>query len=153
MYSKNNQYINIAIKQAKIAFKKNEIAIGAVLVFKEKVIVKGHNYTVKKQPINHAEILVLNKTSKILYPLEIQHSCIYISLEPCEMCAKAINLFKIKNIIFGAYSTKEGGVEHGKQIFKKKSSYKKINIIGGILEKECGQILKNYFYSIRDKNH
>ena len=148
MYRKN-YYMNIAIKQAKIAHHKREIPVGAVLVFKEKIIIKGYNKTIKKNPINHAEILILKKAIKIFKRIEIQNSSIYITLEPCIMCTQAINLFKLKKITFGAYNTKEGGIEHRAQIFQRKNSYKKMHIVGGILEEECGKFLKNYFNKIR----
>ena len=147
MYKAHN-YMLIAIKEANKAKYKTEIAIGAALVFQDKIIIKGFNTNKYKKTIGHVEILILNKSIKILDRSEIQTSSIYITLEPCSICTQAINYYRLNNIIFGAYNTKNSKIDNNIQMLKK-NFYKNTFIIGGLLELECSNILKNNFKFIR----
>jgi tRNA(adenine34) deaminase len=143
-------YMNLAIDQSIIAYKKNEIPIGATLVYKKKIIIKGYNKTiVNNNPMDHAELLVLKKAAKILTKIQLGESALYSSLEPCPMCSHAINLFKIRKLTFGAYNIKGGAIDHGPRILQLSNSYKNIITVGGLLEVKCEKFLKNYFKKIR----
>ena len=125
----------------------NDICVGAVIVKNDEIISSCHN---KKELFNdstaHAEILSISEASKKLGSWRLDDCDIYITLEPCPMCAWAIMQARIKNIYFGSYDHKYGGFS--KAGLDKISDYKP-KIYGGIMESECDKILKNYFSKIR----
>lgn len=142
--------MNLTIDQSIVAYKKNEVPIGAALVYNKKIIIKGHNKTiVNNNPMDHAELLVLKKAARILTKIQLRESVLYSSLEPCPMCSHAINLFKIRKLIFGAYNIKSGAIDHGPRLLQLSNSYKNITTIGGLLEVKCEKFLKNYFKKVR----
>ena len=146
-----NNYMELAIEHAKKAASLNEVPIGAVL-FDEKnqeVLSLRHNQIVsKKNPLSHAEILVIEEACKLKKTRYLVNTVIYVTLEPCAMCAAAISEARIKRIYFGAYDEKKGAIENGIRIFSNKN-YFQPEIYGGIKEKECSIILKSFFYSKR----
>ena len=146
-----NNYMELAIKHAKNAALLNEVPVGAVLVDEknQEVLSLRHNEIVSQNnPLNHAEILVINEACKIKKNRYLVDTVMYVTLEPCAMCAAAISEARIKKIYFGSYDEKKGAIENGIRIFNNKN-YFKPEIYGGIKEKECSQILKNFFSSKR----
>ena len=146
-----NIYMELAIKQAKKASSLNEVPVGAVLVDEknQKLLSLRHNETISQNnPLKHAEILVIEEACKLLKSRYLVNSVIYITLEPCVMCAAAISEARVKRIYFGAYDEKKGSIENGIRIFSNKN-YFKPEIYGGVKEKECAQILKSFFSSKR----
>ena len=149
-----NNYMELAIECAKKAALLNEVPIGAVLVDEknQEVLSLRHNEIVSKNnPLNHAEILVIEESCKIKKSRYLSNTIIYVTLEPCAMCAAAISEARINKIYFGAYDEKKGAIENGIRIFNNKK-YFKPEIYGGIRENECSQILKNFFLSKRKSN-
>lgn len=142
----NNKYMIEAIKLAKRALKVDEVPVGAVVVCNNKIIAKAHNLTESKcNPTFHAEILALTKAAKKLSTNKLVECDLYVTLEPCPMCAHAISLSRIRRLYFGAFDPKGGGVENGAKIFNSSSCHHKPEVYGGILESECAEVLKNFF--------
>ena len=103
----------------------------------------------KKNPLNHAELLVIKDACKIKNSRYLNDMIIFITLEPCAMCAAAISEARIKKLYFGAYDEKKGSIENNIRIFSNKN-YFKPEIYGGIKEKECSLLLKNFFEQKRN---
>ena len=135
-----------AIKLAKLAARVDEVPVGAVVVHNNKIIAKAHNLTESKcNPTFHAEILALTKAAKKLSTNKLVECDLYVTLEPCPMCAHAISLSRIRRLYFGAFDPKGGGVENGPKIYNSSSCHHKLEVYGGILESECAEVLKNFF--------
>ena len=142
-----NNYMELAMEYAKKAASLNEVPVGAVLVDEksQKILSLRHNEIVNQNnPLKHAEILVIEESCKIKKSRYLNDTVIYVTLEPCAMCAAAISEARIKKIYFGSYDEKKGSIESGIRIFTNKN-YFKPEIYGGIRESECSQILKNFF--------
>lgn len=140
----------IAIEQAKIAYSKQEVPVGAVIYKNNEIISSSHNLVITNaDPTAHAEILAVKQASKALKTEFLTDCTIYITLEPCPMCAYAISLARISKIVFGAYDLKRGAISTNSNIFNKSASFYKPEIIGGILEDECSELLKEFFRQLR----
>ncbi len=138
------RYMEMALEQAKKT--EDEIPIGAVIVKNERVISSIHNMTVfLSDPIAHAEILAIRKA--ILVTGKLYDCDMYVTLEPCPMCAQAISLARIRRLYFGAYNKKGGSIEHGARIFRFCSHVPEV--YGGILETESSLLLKRFFKELR----
>lgn len=133
----DEKYMRLAYLEAKKAYKKNEVPVGAIIVKKNKVISKAHNLIeTKKDSTKHAEIIAISKASKKLRNWRLIDCDLYVTLEPCEMCKGAINLSRIKNVYFA--------VSRKSEVSKSKCNYflKKSNT-------ECLDLIKDFFYKIR----
>ena len=146
-----NNYMELAIEHAKKAASLNEVPVGAVLVDEknQEVLSFRHNEIVSQNNcLNHAEILVIEEACKLKKSRYLNDTVIYVTLEPCTMCAAAISEARVKRIYFGAYDEKKGAIENGIRIFRNKN-YFQPEVYGGIKEKECSLILKSFFSSKR----
>ena len=149
-----NYYMDLAIEEAKKAFKINEVPVGAVLVDDEnnKVIASFHNEIIKQNnPTKHAEMLVIKAGCRLKNSRYLNHTSIYITLEPCAMCASAISEARIGKLYFGAYDEKNGAIESVMKIYNNKNFFVP-EIYGGIKEIECSLLLSNFFNFIRKKD-
>lgn len=143
-------FIELAIKEAKKAYKKDEVPIGAVLVLDNKVIAKAHNTSEHgKNALEHAEIKVMNKASKILKQKRLWDCALYVTIEPCTMCATAISMMRIKKLVYGASNPKGGGVESGVKFFEQPTCFHAPKIVSKIKEKETSTLLKDFFKNKR----
>lgn len=146
----NEKYMQIALREAKRSFYLNEVPIGAVIVKDDIIIAKAHNTRNKTQnAINHAEILVISKACKKLKSWRLEDCDIYVTLEPCPMCAGAILNARIKNLYFGAYD-KTSKTNLLNQIMQDNRLNHKTCVKGGILEFACGELLTNFFKAKRN---
>ena len=149
-----NYYMDLAIKEAKKGFQINEVPVGAILVddIKNKIIAAFHNEIIKhKNPTKHAEILAIEEGCKLRNSRYLDHTSIYITLEPCAMCAAAISEARIGKLYFGAYDEKKGAVESKMNIYYNNNFFIP-EIYGGIKELECSLLMKNFFNLIRKEN-
>ena len=147
----NKEYMIEALKEAEKAFLENEIPVGAVLVYKDKIIAKGRNNKIKTNDITgHAEIVALRKAGEIIGIHELEEASLYTTLEPCPMCLSAILQSRIRNLYFAAYDKNMGAVESYMKYLEFPES-KKINIQGGILEEKAEKLLKEFFMKMRKK--
>jgi tRNA(Arg) A34 adenosine deaminase TadA len=135
-----------AIKQAIIAKENGEVPIGAVLVYNGKIVAQSGNLTITNtDPTAHAEINVIRERCAELSTQRIPDHDLYVTLEPCPMCASAISNARIRKVVFGAYDPKSGGVDHGPKIFSHPQCHHKPEVIGGVMEQECQKILSEFF--------
>ena len=146
----NEKFMREALKEAHKAFDKAEVPIGAVIVRDGKVIARGHNLReVKNQACAHAEILAIEKACKKLKAWRLENCDMYVTLEPCAMCAGAILNARIKNLYIGAMEPKFGAVGSKLNLFKDFVFNHTVNVETGILEAECVQLLQEFFRKLR----
>lgn len=144
------KFMRLAITEAVKAKEKDEVPIGAVLVLNGKVIAKGHNLMEKTQLATaHAEINVINKACKKLKSWRLDDAELYVTIEPCSMCAGAIANARIKKVYFGAFERKSGCANSKFPILSESGLNHTVEFEGGILENECAEIIKNYFKAKR----
>ena len=136
-----------AIKEAKKALEDGEVPIGAVVVMNEKVIARGHNQVERlNDPTAHGEIIALTSAFNYLGSKYLQNATIYITIEPCLMCAGALYSSKISKILWGADDEKNG---HKKTTGANWPFHPKTEVVKGILKEECAELIKNFFKSKR----
>ncbi len=139
-------YMNYAFKEAEKAFDKEEIPIGCIIVFQNTIIAKAHNLVeTLKDPTAHAEIIAITSAAEYLQSKQLVGCSMYITLEPCVMCAGAIVLSKMENLFFGAYDVKSGACGSVFNITNNKSLNHNCNVLGGVMDEKCKEILKNFF--------
>lgn len=144
-------FMKEALKEAKKAYKKEEIPVGAVIVKDSKIISRGHNLKeIKNSSIAHAEIIAINKTNRKLEAWRLEDCEMYVTLEPCMMCMGAIINSRIKKIYIGTLDPKTGACSSVIDIKKYKFNHE-VEIETGILKDECEYILKDFFKSLRAK--
>jgi len=135
-----------AIKEAQDAFDENEVPVGAVVVHKGRIIARGHNQIERlKDPTAHAEMLALTSATNYLGTKWLNGVSLYVTIEPCSMCAGALVLARIKNLYFGAKDPKTGACGSVVNIANHKKLNHRIKVKGGILEKQSVALLKEFF--------
>jgi tRNA(adenine34) deaminase len=147
------KFMKIALKEALKGESKGEVPVGTVIVCDEKIIVRAHNKTsFLKDPTAHAEIIAIRKAAKKIGDWRLNNCEIYVTLEPCPMCASAIMFARIKKVVFGAHD-KDYGAFGSKTNLKNTflSLNPSLEIKGGVLEGQCSQILKGFFNKLRNK--
>ncbi|HMT72973.1 MAG TPA: nucleoside deaminase [Chitinophagaceae bacterium] len=136
-----------ALKEARIAFEEDEIPIGAVVVIKDKIIARGHNMTERlNDPTAHAEMIALTSAFNALSSKYLPEATLYVTVEPCLMCAGAIYWSKVGRIVYGADDKKNG---HKKITGTNWPFHPKAEVIKGVLQKECAQLMKDFFKAKR----
>ena len=144
------KFMKEALKEAKKALAKKEVPIGAVIVYRNKIIARGYNLRESKNnSLMHAEIIAINKACKKLNSWRLDECDLYVTLEPCPMCAGAIIQSRIKNVFFGAKDPKSGCVNSKVELFKPNLFNHNVNFAEGLLESECSKILKEFFLELR----
>lgn len=149
----NDQYfMKIALEEANKAYDKGEVPVGAVLVVNGEVVAKAHNTREQyQQALNHAEILVIKEACEKIGFWRLDNSYLYTTVEPCVMCSGAIIQSRIENVIFGAYDKKYGCCGSKINIVDNIIFNHKAKVLGGVLEKECSDIMTRFFKEIRNK--
>ncbi|UCM93459.1 MULTISPECIES: nucleoside deaminase [unclassified Candidatus Tisiphia] len=141
-----------ALKQAQLAFNENEIPVGAIIVnrISNKVISKAHNIVEQtKNPLLHAEIIAINQSCQILSSKNLSDCDMYVTLEPCTMCAAAISFARIGRLFYAANDPKQGGVENGGRFFNSKSCFYHPEIYSGFSAKISENLMKEFFKKVR----
>ena len=139
-----------AIKEAKKAYEKMEIPVGAVIVKDGKIIARAHNQKeTKLDTTKHAEILAIQKASKKLGSWRLLDCEMYVTLEPCPMCAGAIINSRIKNVYIGALDEKTGAVGSVLNLFKDYKFNHKVEAEAGVMAPECQEVLQQFFKELR----
>jgi tRNA(adenine34) deaminase len=136
-----------ALQLAQIAAQKGEVPVGAVLVTSSgQILAEAHNLTeTNRDPTAHAEILALRLGGAQLGSARLPDCDLYVTLEPCAMCAAAISFARLRRVLFGAYDPKGGGIEHGGKFFQQPTCHHAPEIIGGVEEVAASALLKNFF--------
>lgn len=146
----SQDFMKEAIKEAKKASQKLEAPIGAVIVRDGKIISRGHNLRESRQDSTlHAEMICIKKACKKLESWRLEDCDIYVTLEPCPMCAGAILQSRIRNVYFGAFDPKAGAAGTIINILENDSFNHKANMFGGLLKEECAALLTDFFRELR----
>lgn len=144
-------FMRLALKEAKKAALKDEVPVGAIIVLGDKVISKAYNKRVEKEQTHaHAEMLAIEKANKKLGSWRLEDCKLYVTLEPCPMCAGAIIQSRIKTLYYGAKDPKGGVAGSVINLFDVKFNHH-VEVIGGILEEDCSKELKNFFKKLRNQ--
>ncbi len=148
----DEKYMRAAIREAKKAYDKEEVPIGAVIVKDGKIIARAHNLRESlKQACAHAEILAIQKACKKFDAWRLEDCDMYVTLEPCPMCAGAIINARIKNLYFGALEPKSGAAGSKLNLFSDYKFNHSVNVVSGVLEDECVDLLKDFFKMLRNR--
>ncbi len=139
--------MQIALEEAKQAALRDEVPIGAVIINKAgEIIARAGNRTREmNDPCAHAEILAIRETCYTAVAQRIPDHTLYVTLEPCAMCAAAISFARIERVVFAAKDSKGGGVLHGGKFYEQKTCHHKPIVEHGLLAEECGNILTDFF--------
>ena len=144
------KFMKEALKEAKKAYKKLEIPVGAVIVKDGKIIARGHNLKeTEEDTTKHAEIIAIQKASKKLSAWRLIDCEMYVTLEPCAMCAGAIINSRIKKVYIGTMDEKTGAVGSVLNLFEDFTFNHKVEVEKGILQEECKNMLKQFFKELR----
>ncbi len=152
MTARQIKFMQEALKEARKAFAEDEVPVGAVIVYKDKIISRGHNQVERlKDPTAHAEMLAITSAANSLNTKWLNGASVYVTIEPCSMCAGAFVLARVKDIIYGASDPKTGACGSVTNIINNKKLNHRINIKSGILKEECSSLLKEFFKKKRIK--
>lgn len=148
------EYMLLALEQAKKAKAEDEIPVGCLIVDPKKKKIIAQTYNLNQHGADataHAEIRAIQKACKKLGQNRLRGLDMYVTLEPCTMCAAAISFARIRELYFGAYDPKGGAVTNGVRFYEQNTCHHKPEVSGGILENECSAILKDFFRAKRKK--
>ena len=142
----DEHFMRLSLEQAHKAQAIDEVPVGAVVVYQGEVIARAHNQTISlNDPSAHAEILALREAGEYLQNYRLVDCDLYVTLEPCGMCAGTLVHARIKHLIYGTADLKTGAVESIDQILTKPHQNHQVNVRSGVLAAECGQLLSDFF--------
>jgi tRNA(Arg) A34 adenosine deaminase TadA len=147
-----NSLMERALDQARRAAEAGEVPVGAVVarLADGKVLAEAHNRVeADKDPTAHAELLAIREAARKLGEKQLGDCVLAVTLEPCAMCAQAIAFARLGRLVFGAYDPKGGGVEHGARVFEQATCHHRPEIVGGVRERDCAALLKDFFLARR----
>ena len=151
--SVEEKYMKEALKQAKKAYALGEVPIGCVIVHEGKIIGRGYNRrNTDKNTLAHAEITAINKASKVIGDWRLEECTLYVTLEPCQMCAGAIVQARIPEVVMGCMNPKAGCAGSILNILEMPQFNHQVKVTRGILEAECSQMLNTFFEELRIRN-
>ena len=152
IFANHEYYMKMALKEAKKAYKLGEVPIGCVIVYQDKIIGRGYNRrNTDKNTLAHAEITAIKKASKIIGDWRLEDCTLYVTLEPCQMCAGAIVQARIPTVVMGSMNPKAGCAGSILNILEVPEFNHQVHTIRGILEEECSQMLTTFFKELRIK--
>jgi tRNA(adenine34) deaminase len=150
--SHDSHYMEQALQQAALAPHIGEVPIGAVLVHNHEVIAAGHNYReVSQDPTAHAEMIVIRKAAQRLQTWRLTETTLYVTLEPCPMCAGAIVQSRIARLVFGAWDPKAGACGSIFDIPAERRLNHRVEVVGGLLRQQSQALLQDFFRPLRHK--
>lgn len=147
---KDIKYMREAIRQAKKAYQNGDVPIGCVIVYEDKIIGRGYNRRNKdKTTLAHAEILAIKKASKFMGDWRLEECRMYVTLEPCQMCAGAILQARIPEVVIGCMNPKAGCAGSVINLLNMDGFNHRVDITKGVLEDECSSLMKEFFADLR----
>lgn len=150
--TQEEMYMKQAIAQAKRAYAREETPIGCVIVFENKIIARGYNKrNWKKNTLAHAEILAINKASRVLGDWRLEECTMYVTLEPCPMCAGAIVQARIPKVVVGSMNPKAGCAGSVMNLLQTPGFNHQVELVTGVMEEECSMLMKQFFRELRQK--
>lgn len=148
----DESFMKQAVKQAKKAYDKLETPIGCVIVHEDKIIARGYNKrNMKKNTLAHAEILAINKASKVLGDWRLEDCTMYVTLEPCPMCAGAIVQARIPRVVIGSMNPKAGCAGSVLNLLQQDGLNHRVEVTKGVLAEECSGLMTSFFRELRKK--
>ncbi len=143
--------MEIALDEARAAAVRGEVPVGAVVVAADGTVLAraGNRVEERSDASAHAEMLALREAAGVRGSPRLPDCDLFVTLEPCPMCAQAISLFRIRRVVFGAYDPKGGGVEHGARVFDAASCHHRPEVVGGVREGEAAGLLRGFFAGLR----
>ena len=148
----DESFMKQAVKQAKKAYDKLETPIGCVIVHEDKIIARGYNKrNMKKNTLAHAEILAINKASKVLGDWQLEDCTMYVTLEPCPMCAGAIVQARIPRVVIGSMNPKAGCAGSVLNLLQQDGLNHQVEVTKGVLAEECSGLMTSFFRELRKK--
>lgn len=149
---KDIRFMKEAIKQAKKAYAIDEVPIGCVIVHKDKIIARGYNKrNTKKNTLAHAEMIAIEKACKKLGDWRVEECTMYITLEPCPMCAGAIVQARIPRVVIGTHNKKAGCAGSVLNLLQVQEFNHQVDLTEGVLQEECSQMMKDFFREMRKR--
>ena len=146
----HHDFMAIALGEARIAADHGEIPVGAALVKGGEVIARGHNRRVETgDPTAHAEVLVLREAGNRTGDWRLEGATLYVTLEPCPMCAGAIVLARVKSVVFGASEPRAGAGGSAYNILEDGTLGHRVEVVAGVMEEECRRLLQGFFDDLR----
>ncbi|MCI8484246.1 MAG: nucleoside deaminase [Lachnospiraceae bacterium] len=150
--NQDEKYMKAAIQQAKKAEQIQEVPIGCVIVYQEKIIARGYNRrNIDKNTLAHAELSAIRKASKKLGDWRLEGCTMYVTLEPCQMCAGAIVQSRMDRVVIGSMNPKAGCAGSVLNLLQIPAFNHQVSLEIGILEEECSSMLSNFFKSLRER--
>mgnify|MGYP002472460818 FL=1 len=148
----DQRYMKEALKQAKKADKIDEVPIGCVIVYEDKIIARAYNRrNIDKNTLAHAELLAIKKASKVLGDWRLEDCTMYVTLEPCQMCAGAIVQARIKRVVVGSMNPKAGCAGSVLNLLQMDEFNHQVELEIGVMEEECSRMLKEFFKRLREE--
>jgi tRNA(adenine34) deaminase len=142
--------MSIALEEARAAGARGEVPVGCVVVRDGTIVARAGNRTIADHdPTGHAELIAIRAAASALGSERLADCDLYVTLEPCAMCAAAMSFARIRRLYFGAADTKGGAVEHGVRFFAAPTCHHRPEVYGGINESDCGELLKSFFQTRR----
>lgn len=149
----SEKYMREALKQAKKAYKLGEVPIGCVIVHQGRIIGRGYNRrNTDKNTLSHAEITAIKRASKVIGDWRLEDCTLYVTLEPCQMCAGAIIQARIPEVVMGCRNPKAGCAGSVLDILQNPAFNHQAKVTQGVLENECSEMLKTFFAKLRLRN-
>ena len=145
-FRSHEYYMRLAIAEAEKAFKNNEVPVGVIIVYENSIIAKAHNQReMLSDPTAHAEMIAITQASAYLQNWRLSNTTVYVTLEPCAMCAGALVQARAKNLVYGAKDEKYGACESTVNLVNEPRFNHRLNVVSGVLENECSLLLKQFF--------
>ena len=140
-------FMKLAFDEAEAAAARGEVPIGAVMVTKQGYILAqdGNRTEELSDPTAHAEMLVIREAARLQGEQRLTDCDLYVTLEPCAMCAAAISFARLRRVVFAAYDPNGGAIDHGAKFFNQPTCHHKPEVIGGVEEKRAGELLRGFF--------
>lgn len=152
LYTEDEKFMREALLQAKKAYRIDETPIGCVIVQGDKIIARGYNKrNKKKSALAHAEIAAIQKASKVVGDWRLENCTLYVTLEPCQMCAGAIVQARIKRVVVGSMNPKAGCAGSVLNLLSVEAFNHQAELTTGVLQEECGAMLSAFFRELREK--
>ncbi len=143
--------MEIALEEAAAAALRGEVPVGAVVTDAEGAVLAraGNRVEERRDPTAHAEMLALREAAARRGEKHLADATLWVTLEPCAMCAQSASLFRVARVVFGAYDPKSGGVEHGARVFAHPQCHHAPEVVGGVRESEAAALLRDFFAARR----
>ncbi len=152
--TQDEKYMNEAIRQAKKAYALGEVPIGCVIVYEDRIIGRGYNRrNTDKNTLSHAEITAIRRASKQMGDWRLEGCTMYVTLEPCQMCAGALVQARIDRVVIGTMNPKAGCAGSILNLLQMKEFNHQVEIKYGVCQEECTEILQRFFEELRDRNN